>query len=186
MKLNDKIAALRKQRGMTQEELAEQLRVSRQSVSRWEIGSAQPDASNLFQLSRLFGVSADDLLNDERELPSPPGPEAPAMKKAQKILGLCAAAAGALGNLAIYIASRFVEVMVPWITYDEAGQAWYHWNAGHVGRSYKYFVQEYHLEGLAVLLWSLTAAGLLLAFINRKKLQAALRLKERPARKQER
>ena len=67
MKLSDKIAALRKSRGMSQEELAEKLQVSRQAVSRWEVGSAMPDASNLLQLSRLFGVTADYLLNEDYE-----------------------------------------------------------------------------------------------------------------------
>ena len=47
--------------------LAERLNVSRQAVSRWEMGSALPDASNILQLSRLFGVTADYLLNDEYE-----------------------------------------------------------------------------------------------------------------------
>ena len=65
MKLSEKIVRLRKSRGMSQEALAEALGVSRQAVSRWEVGSALPDASNLLQLSRLFGVSADYLLNDE-------------------------------------------------------------------------------------------------------------------------
>lgn len=67
MKLCEKIISLRKSRGMSQEELAEKLNVSRQAVSRWEVGSAMPDAGNILQLSRLFGVTADYLLNDEYE-----------------------------------------------------------------------------------------------------------------------
>lgn len=67
MKLSDKIIKLRKQSGMSQEELAEKLNVSRQAISRWEVGSAQPDASNVLQLSKLFGVTADYLLNDDYE-----------------------------------------------------------------------------------------------------------------------
>ena len=67
MKLSDKILKLRKQNGMSQEELAEKLDVSRQAISRWEVGSAQPDASNILQLSKLFGVTADYLLNDDYE-----------------------------------------------------------------------------------------------------------------------
>ncbi len=67
MKLSDKIVALRKSAGMSQEELAEKLNVSRQAVSRWETGTAMPDAANLLQLSRLFQVSADYILNDELE-----------------------------------------------------------------------------------------------------------------------
>ncbi len=64
MKLADKIIALRKAKGMSQDELAEKLNVSRQAVSRWETGAAMPDAANILQLSRLFGVSTDYLLNE--------------------------------------------------------------------------------------------------------------------------
>ena len=48
MKLSEKILSLRKQHGMSQEDLAGELNVSRQAISRWEVGSAQPDASNVF------------------------------------------------------------------------------------------------------------------------------------------
>ena len=58
MTLSEKILDLRKQQGMSQENLAGKLGVSRQAVSRWEVGSALPDASNIRQLSRLFGVTA--------------------------------------------------------------------------------------------------------------------------------
>ena len=71
MNLSEKILYLRKDSGLSQEELAEKLNVSRQAVSRWENGSAMPDASNLLQLSRLFGVSADYLLDDEHAGESP-------------------------------------------------------------------------------------------------------------------
>ena len=67
MKLSDKILKFRKQSGMSQEELAQKLNVSRQTISRWEIGSAQPDASNLLQLSKLFRVTADYLINEDYE-----------------------------------------------------------------------------------------------------------------------
>ena len=64
MKFSEKILLLRKNAGLSQEALAEQLHLSRQAVSRWESGSAMPDAANILQLSRLFGVSADRLLDD--------------------------------------------------------------------------------------------------------------------------
>lgn len=67
MKLSDKITTLRKQNGMSQEDLAEKLDVSRQAISRWEMGSAMPDANNILQISKLFGVTADYLLNDDYE-----------------------------------------------------------------------------------------------------------------------
>ena len=65
MKLSDKIVGLRKSRGMSQETLAEHLNVSRQAVSRWEMGTAMPDATNILRLSKLFHVTADYLLDDE-------------------------------------------------------------------------------------------------------------------------
>ena len=65
MKLSDKIIKLRKAKGWSQEELAEKLNVSRQAVSRWENGTALPDANNILQLSRLFQVSADYLLKED-------------------------------------------------------------------------------------------------------------------------
>ena len=65
MKLSDKIIGLRKSNGMSQEDLAEKLDVSRQAISRWESGTAMPDANNILQLSKLFGVTTDYLLNDD-------------------------------------------------------------------------------------------------------------------------
>ncbi len=67
MRLSDKIVELRKTNGWSQEELAEKLNVSRQAISRWEGAAAQPDATNILQLSKLFGVTTDYLLNDEYE-----------------------------------------------------------------------------------------------------------------------
>ena len=67
MKLSEKIVRLRKSKGWSQEDLAEQLNVSRQAISRWEGGTAQPDAGNVLQLSNLFGVTTDYLLKDDYE-----------------------------------------------------------------------------------------------------------------------
>lgn len=67
MKLSDKLVGLRKSAGMSQEELAEKLNVSRQAVSRWEMGTAMPDAVNILQLSKLFHVTTDYLLNEGYE-----------------------------------------------------------------------------------------------------------------------
>lgn len=67
MTFSEKLLRLRRQAGLSQEELAEKLQVSRQAVSRWELGTAMPDAPNLLTLSRLFAVSADYLLREEWE-----------------------------------------------------------------------------------------------------------------------
>ncbi|MBQ7816949.1 MAG: helix-turn-helix transcriptional regulator [Oscillospiraceae bacterium] len=70
MILADKIILLRKQYGWSQEQLAEQLGVSRQSVSKWEMGLSIPDLDKIVKMSQIFGVSTDYLLKDEvNELP---------------------------------------------------------------------------------------------------------------------
>lgn len=66
MILADKIIMLRKKSGMSQEELAEKMNVSRQSVSKWEGAQSVPDLDKILKLSRLFGVSTDYLLKEEQ------------------------------------------------------------------------------------------------------------------------
>lgn len=65
MTFGEKLLRLRKEGGLSQEELAEKLGVSRQAVSRWENEGVLPDCGNLLELSRLFGVSTDYLLHDD-------------------------------------------------------------------------------------------------------------------------
>lgn len=67
MILADKIITLRKQLGWSQEELAEKLGISRQSVSKWESGMSIPDLERIVKMSNIFGVSTDYLLKDEVE-----------------------------------------------------------------------------------------------------------------------
>ena len=68
MILADKIITLRKKAGWSQEELAAQLNVSRQSVSKWESVQSIPDMDKVVQMSQLFGVTTDFLLKDEIEI----------------------------------------------------------------------------------------------------------------------
>lgn len=63
MQLPEKLTYLRKQKGLTQSNLAETLNVSRQAISRWEVGTAVPSTDNLKVLSDLYDVSIDYLLN---------------------------------------------------------------------------------------------------------------------------
>lgn len=67
MILAEKIALLRKKSGWSQEDLAEQLDISRQSVSKWESGTSIPDLDKIIKMSGLFGVSTDYLIKDELE-----------------------------------------------------------------------------------------------------------------------
>lgn len=73
MTLGEKVAGLRTQRGMSQGALAEELEVSRQSVSKWETDASVPELDKLVKLSRLFEVSLDELVIGEE----PPQREAP-------------------------------------------------------------------------------------------------------------
>ena len=82
MKLNEKIAYYRREKKLSQEELAAQVGVSRQAVSKWELGEASPDIGKLLALAKAFGVTTDHLLSEdeepERDIPQPPAKEAPA------------------------------------------------------------------------------------------------------------
>lgn len=183
MQLAEKILSLRKQSELSQEELAEKLNVSRQAVSRWEVGSAQPDAANVLQLSKLFGVTADYLLNDDcesdRDILAVKAAETRAKQKIKKIVAVFVSLFGLLGNFILYILSRFIQVMVPRIQYRD-GVKTYYWRSDLVGRSYKYFIQEYSLEYLTALFWGLFLAGLIYLFLSSGKVKKALaRQKER-------
>lgn len=74
MTVSEKIYTLRTRLGLSQEELAEKLGVSRQSVSKWETGQSVPDLEKIIKLADLFGVSVDELVREE-ERPQPPQPE---------------------------------------------------------------------------------------------------------------
>ncbi len=67
MSLDEKIISLRKKEGLTQEQLAEQLRVTRQTISKWELGQSTPDLNYISQLSDIFHVSTDYLIKEEQE-----------------------------------------------------------------------------------------------------------------------
>ena len=62
MELKEKLVDLRKKKGLSQAELAEAINVSRQAISRWEVGSAIPSADNLMWLSKFYEVSMDELM----------------------------------------------------------------------------------------------------------------------------
>ncbi len=69
------IAGLRKERGLTQGELAAELNVTNKAVSRWETGAGFPDVDSMMALSEFFGVSVNELLLGRRSAPAGPGGE---------------------------------------------------------------------------------------------------------------
>ena len=68
MRLEEKLTHLRKREGLTQQKLADALNVSRQAISKWEVGTAVPSTDNLIHLGRLFGVAVDVLVNEHMDL----------------------------------------------------------------------------------------------------------------------
>ena len=64
MNMADRIQYLRKQKGYSQEELADKVGVSRQAVSKWESGASDPSTTNLMALAKLFGVTAEEILKE--------------------------------------------------------------------------------------------------------------------------
>ena len=100
MKLNENILYYRKAAKLSQEELAAQVGVSRQAVSKWELGDAVPELDKLLALARVFGVTTDELLSESAPAASqeqdssseeePPHirPDAPAEDRAGRLCGL--------------------------------------------------------------------------------------------------
>lgn len=109
MTFAQKIQRIRKDAGLSQEELAEQLGVSRQSVSKWELGQAYPETEKIVELSKLFHVSVDSLLRDGEPLrpDEPSGGGKTASRRGAGVLAtvclvtLCLALASALGWFAL-------------------------------------------------------------------------------------
>ena len=66
MTFSEKLVGLRRKAGLSQEELASRLEVSRQAVSKWENGTSDPSTSNLIALAKLFDLSAEELLHEVR------------------------------------------------------------------------------------------------------------------------
>lgn len=72
MDFNNRLYQLRKQKGLSQEELANRLNVSRQTVSKWEVGDSTPDMEKLIAMSDLFDVSLDKLVMGKEDEEKPP------------------------------------------------------------------------------------------------------------------
>ena len=108
MTLGKRIAQLRMQRGISQIELAEQLAVSRQAISKWETDGSVPELEKLIQLSEIFGVTLDELVKGEDVPPPPattptpppqPAPEPKSTNNTQQIIGVILLCFGAMACL---------------------------------------------------------------------------------------
>ena len=125
--IGNNIAAKRKQAGLTQAGLADKLNYSDKAVSKWERGESMPDILTLIQLSELFSVSVNNLLEDPNELPGNPGKLEKAMsqvsekalkRKANKnvILGLSTTLVWFVALLIFVVISSF-DLPNSWIAF---------------------------------------------------------------------
>lgn len=92
MAFPEKLYTLRKNKGLSQEQLAESLNVSRQAVSKWESGTAMPETEKLLAISKFFGVSMDYLMKDG----VPQESAQPSVKKTASLPGLVLCIGGAV------------------------------------------------------------------------------------------
>ncbi|MCD7733018.1 MAG: helix-turn-helix domain-containing protein [Oscillospiraceae bacterium] len=96
MALSEKLYAFRKKSGLSQEQLAEELNVSRQAISKWESGSSIPESDKLVAISNYFNISLDYLLKDGEPSPTDEKVTSPTANRTQWILGIVACIGGAI------------------------------------------------------------------------------------------
>lgn len=165
MTFSEKLARLRKREGLSQEALASYLGVSRQAVSRWEQGTAMPDAPNLVKLRQRFQVSLDWLLEDgqgweELDAGRPGGETAP--KANGRGCFIAGGAITGLSLLGLLLLGVLSSVFPASVAEAPAGVEWVHVYTGLVG-----FLKFHHLEWLFALCLLTAFGGVLLLALPR-------------------
>jgi len=117
MALPEKLYTLRKKSGLSQEQLAEALNVSRQAISKWEGGSAMPESDKLLALSNYFGVSLDYLLKDGAPNAAPA--EAQEEHRTMRLLSLILC----FGGAAALIVYGVLSILVPSVPAQISGSS---------------------------------------------------------------
>ena len=116
MKLEEKLIHLRKEKGLTQQKVAEELGVSRQAISRWESGVVVPSTENLRYLSKLYEIPIDILINEEHDWPpcieTQPQVKRPTRKRPAWIIGILVAVVAVaitIGTIVLYNTPEVLE-----------------------------------------------------------------------------
>ncbi len=115
--LSERLRQLRKNAGLSQEQLAETLHISRQAVSKWESGVSNPDIQNIVQLGKLYGISTDSILLEESPAPeaadimpqtsdAAPTEEKPSVRDHNPANGFLWAVLGAVIVLVLYLVTN--------------------------------------------------------------------------------
>lgn len=135
MNISDKISILRKEKGLSQEALAEQLGVSRQSVSKWESGAALPDTDKIIAMSELFGVSTDYILKADEYKTSAEDVSEPAVETAPPSDGKKKMPIKKIIALVLALCIVITAVAIP-VYYGGIREAWWELNGGKVKYPY--------------------------------------------------
>lgn len=178
MNLAEKIQQLRKRSDLSQEQLADKLGISRQSISKWESEQSTPEIDRIVQLSEIFGVTTDYLLKDIDCLENPvlsakdKNPSSSNNELRLIITTIC-------------IACSFISIFVMWILskiypapivfYNIFTEKWL------VG--FDNFLRYHGLQGFYNLCWLITIVGVVLLFFNKlkilwKKIRERVRLRQ--------
>ena len=154
MTFGEKLQALRKARGWSQEELGTQINVSRQALSKWESGASVPDTENVVALSRLFGVSTDYLLLENGETTAQAAPTAAPSAESKwpimRIVWLFTMILAILGKIALRIWASTLPPTVVYNGSDRVGEL----------NGMRNLTETYDVGWLVFLTWFLLLLGL--------------------------
>ena len=127
MALSEKLYSLRKKSGLSQEQLAQQLNVSRQAISKWESGTATPETEKLLILSDYFQVSLDYLLKDDDSVSDVRIPEVPKESGADRksTLGILLCFCGTLCLILWGLLSIFNPAASGQLSHDSDRRKWH-------------------------------------------------------------
>ena len=116
MKFNEKLIKLRKEMGLSQEELGNKLKVARQTVSKWELGETTPEMDKLIKMSEIFNITLDELIKDKNN------DENINNTNSQKLAGLVIKILKGLGIFLIVIAIAVVFLMIiSFVSFNKIG-----------------------------------------------------------------
>lgn len=117
LQIGANISALRRQRGMTQAELAERLNYTDKAVSKWERGDSIPDAVTLVQLAGEFGVTLDELVTGDKPAVAEPAPQPRKQKANKSVILTLASLLVWIVALTVYVVLSSVGVPKSWVSF---------------------------------------------------------------------
>ena len=170
--IGERIRQLRSGKGMSQEQLAEALHISRQAVSKWETGESVPDTERVMLLCRVLDISADYLLfgkeNEQTATPIPSAAKPQNQGKALTIVGVVSVGIGSLGLLVMWVLSTMLVSDV-WtevgVTNPLTGETYY--EIQYYGAyDFLSFIETYRLHALVFICVLLLVIGIITLLIQ--------------------